>query len=47
MHTPLISALSAALLSLGITTALAAEAPYYKPANPASANKLTTGHELF
>lgn len=47
MRTPLFTLLSAALLATGIMSAQAAETPYYNPENAASANKLTTGYELF
>jgi outer membrane protein OmpA-like peptidoglycan-associated protein len=44
MRAPLYTALSLALITSG---ALAAEAPYYNPANTASPTKNTTGYELF
>ena len=42
-----LSSLSLALISSGMLHAHAADAPYYNPANAASSNGLTVGHELF
>lgn len=49
MHTTpfLFSLVGAALISSGVVTAHAAEAPFYNPTNAASPTGYTTGYELF
>lgn len=47
MQTLIKTTLTVALLSAGISTALAEGTPYYNPSNPTGPNGFTNGYELF